>query len=722
VQLFANGSFSENEAISEYSFDTDGNGTPDQLGSPSVEVSYATSGTFTPNVTVRDSAGRSATATLSVVVDPSAPTRPAPPTDLVATPGLNSAAISWSAPADLGGSGLVGYEVVDGNGAFLAMGPASPIRLTGLPGGVPLSIRVRTVTAAGDSVASVPVSVTPTGTDTQTSSSGVQRVAGADRIATAIAVSQISHPNPAEGPAAIVASAVTYADAIVAAPLAAARNAPVLLSGGTDLDPRVEGELVRLLAPGGRVFVIGGERALGPAIESRLAQLGFAVTRLAGEDRYITSTQVAQELGNPAKILVATGTNFPDALSAGAAAASTGSSVILTAGTSVTPQVDEYLRQRPGADLHAIGGPAATAVPNAVPVVGADRFQTAEMVARAFFPDPEVVGIASGLNFPDALAGGAHVGSAGGPLLLTDRDVVPAVTSDYLSDVSSGVQTAFIYGGHSVVSSNVEGEIGSVLSTGSVADPSPIDPPPTGTTQPPATTTTTTQQQPTTTSTSTPSTTTSTTVAASGSPPVFTSYSANSAANQVTYRFDQPIANPVAQRFGFYTSDGSSRYGSSATASSDSVTVTFAAGGVPAGVRFFVADLSDANVSGDGDSAVESSPSSGNPADNVLWHKGSPTDAPDLTSVTRVPGSATLLDFAFDSAVSQSSAVAQRFAAYDPQGRRTSGASVASTGSPNILRVTMSADISSMSRAGVAHEATRVAASPSLPSTVAGVA
>ena len=77
-----------------------------------------------------------------------------------------------------------------------------------------------------------------------------------------------------------------------------------------------------------------------------------------------------------------------------------------------------YLTAHPGT-VYAIGGPAALADPSATPLTGADRYATAAAVA-GLFSSPTLVGIASGVTFPDALTGGAYEAHVGGPLLLTD--------------------------------------------------------------------------------------------------------------------------------------------------------------------------------------------------------------------------------------------------------------------------------------------------------------
>lgn len=268
------------------------------------------------------------------------------------------------------------------------------------------------------------------------------RLAGADRIGTAIAVSQ-------KGYAAGAAQAVVltrdddYADALAGAPLAVAENGPLLMTPTAKLDPRDLAEIQRVLAPGGTVYVLGGTASISESTATTLSTAGYALERLAGSDRYETAVKIAAALGNPATVLLASGTNFPDALSAGDAAASRHGALLLTAGAVLPAATRDYLAAHPG-PLFAIGGPAAQADAAAQPVVGVDRYDTAARVAQKFFPSPGAAGIASGLTFPDALSAGAALARLNAPLLLASLDTVPGPVSSYIGAVRPGA--VYLYG------------------------------------------------------------------------------------------------------------------------------------------------------------------------------------------------------------------------------------------------------------------------------------
>ena len=65
---------------------------------------------------------------------------------------------------------------------------------------------------------------------------------------------------------------------------------------------------------------------------------------------------------------------------------------------------------------------------------GSDRYATAAAISAAHYaPGVAVAYVATGANFPDALAGAAVAGNLGGPLLLVTQASIPAVTATELS-------------------------------------------------------------------------------------------------------------------------------------------------------------------------------------------------------------------------------------------------------------------------------------------------
>lgn len=349
---------------------------------------------------------------------------------------------------------------VDGLGLYFLTGSGGPSEL-----------RVVDAAEGSDSslLRSLGVAATTLATRPSSQPTSSRRMSGGDRIATSVAISTATFAaGPIAGPAScedgqalgvVLARSDLFPDGLVAGPLAADRCAPLLLTPPTSLDVRVLGEIDRLLAPGDPVYIIGSTGAISAATQTQLTNAGYQVTRFAGPSRYDTAVDVATRgLGAPETILLATGTNFPDALSAGPAAHSVGGAILLTNGTLAHPATTAYL-QAHASTLWAIGGPAAQAYPSANAVSGPDRLATAVAVAQTFFYPPKTVFVANGYNFPDAMSGGARAARADEPLLLTAPASVAQTVSTLVQQGSASASSVVAFGGPSVVSDDVLAEL-----------------------------------------------------------------------------------------------------------------------------------------------------------------------------------------------------------------------------------------------------------------------
>ncbi|MEO6143059.1 MAG: cell wall-binding repeat-containing protein, partial [Dermatophilaceae bacterium] len=291
--------------------------------------------------------------------------------------------------------------------------------------------------------------------------SPVKRISGANRVATAVEVSKAifaAAGKPDGASAVVVASSEGFADGATGGPLAAAVHGPLLLTRGASLDPATAAEITRILPPGGTVHVLGGVGAISANVASSLTQLGFTVTRLAGADRYATAVKVAESLPGATTILLTSGLIFPDALSAGPAAAHAGGVVLLTKGATLPSATEAYVAAHPGAEVFAVGGDAAKAMPGMPTdhrLVGVDRYETGTLVASRFFSQPTKLTFASGENFPDALSGGAYASQLGSPILLVRASLVPASVTTYLRANLTSVVGSALVGGPGVVAENV---------------------------------------------------------------------------------------------------------------------------------------------------------------------------------------------------------------------------------------------------------------------------
>ncbi len=185
----------------------------------------------------------------------------------------------------------------------------------------------------------------------------VERWSGADRYATAADVARRSHPGGSS--VAYLASGGGFADALAAGPVAAQQDAPILLTPAT-----MSADTQRVLADlhVNEVIVVGGTGAVSAAVESQLRGLGYTVRRISGSDRFATAAALSRSAFGAAsetEVFMASGSNFPDALGAGAAAAHRGVPLLLTP-TACLPQSTADEINRVGATrLRVAGGTGA---------------------------------------------------------------------------------------------------------------------------------------------------------------------------------------------------------------------------------------------------------------------------------------------------------------------------------------------------------------------------
>lgn len=243
---------------------------------------------------------------------------------------------------------------------------------------------------------------------------GFTRLAGGDRVATAIAIANAFWPFGAQ--AVILARADAFPDALAGGPLADALDAPILLTSGTALDARVAAVIDRLDPDD--VYLLGGPAALGAAVEDDVAAAGYATTRLAGPDRYATATAIDGRIASADNdAVVASGQQFPDALVA----------MNLLPTRILLARADRFSAYDPDYAYTLVGGAAVldssiADLTGGVRVSGENRYATAaEVLDRALaFDEPGPVFLATGSSAFDALAAAAAVGRTEGYLVIVD--------------------------------------------------------------------------------------------------------------------------------------------------------------------------------------------------------------------------------------------------------------------------------------------------------------
>jgi hypothetical protein len=148
--------------------------------------------------------------------------------------------------------------------------------------------------------------------------------------------------------------------------------------------------------------------------------------------------------GTASAVVLARSDDFPDALTGGPLAAHFHAPVLLTTPTALSSETSaELLRVlSPGKTVYLLGGPFALGpgVESAVEglgyqvqrISGATRYATAAAIADVL-GNPRTVFEATGLNYPDALAGVPAAIMTSAAILLTDGSVQAPETAQYLA-------------------------------------------------------------------------------------------------------------------------------------------------------------------------------------------------------------------------------------------------------------------------------------------------
>jgi putative cell wall-binding protein len=230
------------------------------------------------------------------------------------------------------------------------------------------------------------------------------------------------------------------------------------------------------------------------------------IHRIGGSDRWETAAKIAVNNGSNDYVVLASGMNFPDALSSAYLANQIGGgSILLTAPTALPVITATAMRELGTRTVFIVGGTDVISAGveaqlkdtpqyypgghetigqgklNVVRLGGADRWATNQLVNQfgAAMGGSNPVGrtsitfgvpskltalVASGMNFPDALSAGPATAGASAvavngsiPLILTATDALSGPASSQIDTL--GIQQAVIVGGTLAVSTTVETSI-----------------------------------------------------------------------------------------------------------------------------------------------------------------------------------------------------------------------------------------------------------------------
>ena len=292
-------------------------------------------------------------------------------------------------------------------------------------------------------------------------SGSIQRISGKDRVKTALSVARALKDTLKvdKFDAVIIATGVNekFADALAGSYLANRKKAPILLYTNSGLSQLNVTFIQENLKSGGTVYILGGDSAVPTTVEETLS--AYNVVRLSGKTRYETNLEILKEAGiSGNEILVATGNNFADSLSASAV----GLPLLLVNGknTSLNAAQTEFLKSVAGKKITIMGGDSAVseemkAAIEAVTGVTAERISgktrhnTSVLIAQKYFTNADAALITYSQNFPDGLAGGPLAYALGAPLLLTNAGQ-EAIANEYIA--AESIESGYVLGGDSAVS------------------------------------------------------------------------------------------------------------------------------------------------------------------------------------------------------------------------------------------------------------------------------
>ena len=297
----------------------------------------------------------------------------------------------------------------------------------------------------------------------------VKRLAGDDRYETAI---KISKDNFKSADTVVLASGTNSADALAASSLATSKSAPILLTKRNEIGKNVFDEIKRLNA--NNVIVVGGKVSISEKVVSDLKNKNITVKRLAGDNRYETSYEIAKELlkSNKAKeAIIVNGFKNVDALSVSSLATKENLPILLNDGNRLSKDIKNIVEDSNIKKMYIIGG--RTSLPRRIEdnikaldieyerLAGEDRYETSSKIAKYAYENSDKAILASGENSIDALAAGVLTKMEKAPMLLVQKRRIPKSISNRIEE--SKAKKFLLIGGEKTISDRVKDKVEGLL-------------------------------------------------------------------------------------------------------------------------------------------------------------------------------------------------------------------------------------------------------------------
>ena len=292
----------------------------------------------------------------------------------------------------------------------------------------------------------------------------VTTLAGLDRFETAIEVSKDAFEDKKATNIVLVAGN-SIADGLAATPFAKQENAPVLLTGTDKVSDNTMNEIERVLADKeeGKVYLVGGESNISKKVETQLKAKGLKIERIAGEDRFETSLEIAKKMtktNSTDEIFIAGGYAQADAMSIAAVAAKGGAEetdanpILLVPTTGLTKDQTKFVKNLETTKAYVVGGETSVSADveialEKMPTVsvkrisGVDRQETNAKVVKEFYAkdsfDTVYVAKSDNNSLVDALAVGVAAASEtkAAPVLLA-TDSLSSSQESVLKGIANG--------------------------------------------------------------------------------------------------------------------------------------------------------------------------------------------------------------------------------------------------------------------------------------------
>lgn len=262
----------------------------------------------------------------------------------------------------------------------------------------------------------------------------VERIGGKDRLETSLKILERVGSKKVN-----LVNGNQFADALSIAPIAAINDEGIVLINENKL-PDVENTFKKQGVKD--ITLVGGEQSISNNTYTNLSK-AFKVNRISGKDRYETSQSVVSSTGK-SDIGVATGADFPDALSAGALLAKKQMPLLLVDGKKQSA-LPSGLK-----GVYTFGGKASVANEFGKRIAGKDRYETSLKIAEEF-GNSDVVILTSGKNFADALAAAPLAKKVNAPIILIEGNEL----SKESEKIIEKAKKVIVIGGESSISENV---------------------------------------------------------------------------------------------------------------------------------------------------------------------------------------------------------------------------------------------------------------------------